>query len=374
MSAPQSLHELFSQVNRQDLSTEPEPEPQQPEPEHLPSEPSTSALKDVLTVSSIVPDQPDLAVTGSVAYHMLVACSAFPTDPEAAWRSLFYNVVHNVVLRGTEDPSSNVIDMAAVFGSEPGTLKEVTLTPESEPVSVYDVTVDPTADVTDALDALTVSVGIGAGNVLVPGLVIDNRDAVHLARIILDQVNTGATRWLGFPPGAYTYVSMVRCTTGLFPRPAYDYMPAGPTKYDTLYELVCNVKQGISKFKLSVRFNLREGIAFDMNTMINASKSPFTKPVLTRWITENAVSVTMVNILKGMLLHYLNTLNKRVELGITQTVTSIVAVNTTRIQYHSSSTSYYYVDCVVKTRSTSTILYFRIDPSSVYITAIRKLA
>ncbi len=52
--------------------------------------------------------------------------------------------------------------MVAVFGSEPGSLKEVRrLSPESDPVSVYDVTADPSTGVTSALSALTLDDGIG---------------------------------------------------------------------------------------------------------------------------------------------------------------------------------------------------------------------
>jgi hypothetical protein len=160
MSASQSLPELFRQVTRQETLSSAaalvEFFDEQSDNVATSVEPSASAVKDVLTTSSLLPDKPDLAVTSAVAYHLLVACSAFPTDPEAARDSFFYNLVHNVVLRDAEDPSTTAVDMVTVFGAEPGGLKEVTLSPESDPVSVYDVTEDPAAGITDALSALTV--------------------------------------------------------------------------------------------------------------------------------------------------------------------------------------------------------------------------
>ncbi len=169
MSVAQSLPELFSQVLRQDLmsSAEPAPVTTQTDIEEAAADPSTSLIADVLVTSSLLPGKPDLAVTSAVAHHVLVACSAFPTDPAAAWNSLFYNLVHNVLLRDAEDPSATAVDIAAVFGAEPGVLKEVTLSPESDPVSVYDVTADPTIDVVNALSSLDVDAG-GIGAQLTP--------------------------------------------------------------------------------------------------------------------------------------------------------------------------------------------------------------
>jgi hypothetical protein len=345
MTTPQSLPELLAQVLRHEsLLAVPAPMPTQ-SIEGYAVEPMTAALTNVLTTESILPGKPDLAVTDAVAYHLLVACSAFPTDPVAAWNSLFYNVVHNVLLRDeVADPSSTavVVDMAAIFGSEPGALREVTLTPESDPVSVYDVAADPASGVMSALSALEGDGGIGAGGLPYLGygwLQLPNSN--EMVSQILSQMNSGALAKLGVNRqlGVFTLETMVD---------------------RAVFRVVT-----LSKIKYAVYFNVNQARTVDipMTVMLSTpvpnisfSKTPFARPKLTRGMKHFNMSADTTEQARVFIEKYVSYFSGpnmggtiRTSLGLTA-MGGIVGIHTvsSATYYNNGSKEYtYFLNCVV---------------------------
>jgi hypothetical protein len=299
MSTPQSLPELFTQVVRQEHARA--PWSTQPTNDIAAAVgPNTTPLAEVLATSSILPGKPDMAVTGTVVYHMLVACSAFPTNPVAAWESLFYNIVHNVVLRDAADPSSTAVDLAAAFGSTPGALKEVALTPESEPVNVYDVTADITGAITSALSA-ALGDGIGATSER-PEWKPKTFPTLMLARVITD-INNGA--WslgsFGFNPanGAYTIKARQSVWVGGAHQP--ELQPNHPRF------LVPYVSVNLLLEQSRTKIVLRKRISFTIPPIkFTVSRTPLVRPRLVNGMRARKMSQTMITQITDLLMFALS--------------------------------------------------------------------
>jgi hypothetical protein len=114
-------------------------------------EESQSIINDIiagLTDKSMLPgagqSSSDLSIIYQVAYQVILGCNAFPTDPAAAWNSIFYNVNSNVT-------RPNMDSDLSLVGEDRGLYTEVTLSNVEHPLTIYTANDPPSMQLDDII-------------------------------------------------------------------------------------------------------------------------------------------------------------------------------------------------------------------------------